>query len=170
LKNWKETNGILEELLEWMKNNNIITNENYIILKNKAFKILRSLENVGSPKAIKEYSKFSFNKFFELDEAQKAFVIFASVDEKFENKRFHIDKEGSFKLLVNTIYLKLVKNFSRIKDQIKRNNINNDISYIRKYIELNPKIKRLGCGKFSLNFHKHVYNLLCFINENNIYP
>jgi len=163
LYNWNEVEGIISEVLNWMKENSNISEEMYLNNIRKINLVLKIVKMVELD-YVEDLKDFGLDRFYKLDDAQKAFVILASVDKRLSKENYLKTDEKNFKILTNTTYLNLVKSISRIKETIKKGDIENQkIIHIKKYINANPKIKRLGCGKFSLNFHKHVKNLLNLI-------
>ena len=103
-------------------------------------------------------------RFGKLDPAQKAFVILAAADRELDFSTL-IQKGGRIETIVKISYLQEVRWFSQIAKKL------NDIvegaaENIKKYLEKNPRLKRVGCGNFAKNFPDHVIILLSHL----LYP
>jgi len=165
---WTNVKGILHEFLQWMMDNNKISIELYDKIMKRAEDIINYIKNNEAKKNIVTNNEFGIDRFFNLDEAQKAFVIYGYIEKELKFISFLKNNTHNFKILANTIYLNLIKNFSDIYHSvINKNHSVNNIFYIKNYIRQNPKIKKLGCGKFSTNYHKHIKNLMHFLNASN---
>ena len=102
-------------------------------------------------------------KFGKLDAAQKAFVILAAADAELDFSTL-IQKGGRIETIVKITYLQEVRWFSMIAKKLK--DIVEGAENIKKYLEKNPRLKRVGCGNFAKNFPEHVFNLLSHL----LYP
>ena len=167
--NWKESEELLREFLSWIKENSVITDydERNLNIK-EIFILVKKIKEIKETIIDEDKEVFGFNQFLLLDNAQKAFVILSTADKRLSKKDLSEKIESNFKLIVNTSYLNQVKWFSQIRKQIHHSKSKNTkYIQIKKYLDNHPKIKKLGCGKFSLNFHKHVKNLISFLHEKN---
>ncbi|MBD3228920.1 MAG: hypothetical protein GF329_12095 [Candidatus Lokiarchaeota archaeon] len=169
---WKEPKGILEEMISWMRKHSPINKDIYITKGKKIKNLLDRLSIITDYDIEYKKKNFAFDRFLKLDAAQKAFVILATMDEKLKNELENhpiTNREqklkSNFKLIVNTIYLRQLKTFSNIRKQILSEESNEKNTHIKKYLRYHPKIKKLGCGKFSLNFHRHVKNLIEYLEN-----
>ena len=159
----EEAKGILNEIFQWIKDHNVLDDELYKFKREKVKKILSYVDNMNQADLATD-EEFGLIRFVKLDDAQKAFVILAMADKRL------IDKKPktitNLKLIVNTSYLNQVKWFSRIRDDIKQDKSEKlKKPHINNYLIEHPHIKRLGCGEFALNFHKHIKNLFDFIMQ-----
>ena len=163
--NWKETQGVLDEFLNCIYKKKEILEEDFENMRQKIDKIFQILSKIKDVPIIDEKeTKFGFKRFLLLDPAQKTFVILAVSNKKLINFDINGIQHPNFKLIVNTIYLKLLKSFSTIRKSILNKENGFDIyEHIDEYIQTHPKLKKLGCGQFSLNFHKHVKNLIAYL-------
>ena len=99
-------------------------------------------------------------RFGKLDAAQKAFVILAVADPELDFSTL-IQKGHKIETIVKISYLKEVRWFSQIARTLKEIIEGQELFVdIRRYLEKNPRMKRIGCGKFAKNFPDHVYKLL----------
>lgn len=103
------------------------------------------------------------NRFGNLDAAQKAFVILAVADKELDFGSL-IQKGSKIETIIKISYLKEVRWFSQIAKKI--DDIVEGKENIKKYLEKNPKLKRIGCGNFAQNFPDHVFKLLSHL----LYP
>ncbi len=99
-------------------------------------------------------------RFGKLDAAQKAFVILAVADPELDFSTL-IQKGQKIETLVKISYLKEVRWFSQIVKTLNEIIEGKEIFVdIRRYLEKNPRMKRIGCGNFAKNFPDHVFKLL----------
>jgi hypothetical protein len=163
--NWKETHGVLDEFLNCIYKKKEILEEDFDNMKHRIDTIFKIISQINDVPIIDEIeTKFGFERFLLLDPAQKTFVILAVSNKKLKNFDNNGIENPNFKLIVNTIYLKLLKSFSTIRKRIlnKEKGVET-YKHINDYIQTHPKLKKLGCGQFSLNFHKHVKNLMAYL-------
>ncbi|MHA1309578.1 MAG: hypothetical protein ACTSWR_07195 [Candidatus Helarchaeota archaeon] len=162
--NWSETEKIMQEILHWMRKNTLINENTYNERIKKIRKIMDEIIKINE-KEIKEFNnEFTIKRFINLDDAQKAFVLLAIIDERLNSEHIKYLKINNFKILVNTIYLNLVKAFSNIRNSLNNNLLEKeDYISILNYLKEHPHIKKLGCGQFSLNFYKHIKNVLKYL-------
>lgn len=163
--NWNETKGVLDEFLNCIYKKKEILDDDFENMRHRIDKIFKIISQIDEVPIINEKeTKFGFERFLLLDPAQKTFVILAVSNKKLINFDNNGIENPNFKLIVNTIYLKLLKSFSTIRKRIlNKENGFDTYKHIETYIQSHPKLKKLGCGQFSLNFHKHVKNLILYL-------
>ena len=96
-------------------------------------------------------------RFGQLDPAQKAFVILAVADKELDFSTL-IQKGHKIETIIKISYLKEVRWFSQVAKKVEE--IAEGKENIKKYLEKNPRLKRIGCGNFAKNFPDHVFRLL----------
>ena len=96
-------------------------------------------------------------RFGKLDPAQKAFVILAVADKELDFSTL-IQKGQKIETIIKISYLKEVRWFSQVARHVE--DIVAGKENIKKYLEKNPRLKRIGCGNFAKNFPDHVFKLL----------
>ncbi|MHC1591809.1 MAG: hypothetical protein ACXQS8_06970 [Candidatus Helarchaeales archaeon] len=106
------------------------------------------------------------HRFNSLDIAQKATVLLALIDSR-------VSKDFKMKLPIKpyleVLYLRFLTLFQKV---LKSPAEHEEFPEIKEYVTQNPKLKRIGCGKFFNNFYEHVKNLLELIqnDENDFMP
>ncbi len=96
-------------------------------------------------------------RFGNLDAAQKAFVILAAADKQLDFSTI-VQQGKKIDTIIKLSYLKEVRWFSHIAKKVEEIAEGNE--NIKKYLERNPRLKRIGCGNFAKNFPDHVLRLL----------
>jgi len=158
--------NIIEEILEFMQ-----TESNEITEQVQEEKILRVKEIISELKQLKDGDKIIWperlERFGKLDAAQKAFVILAAADDQLAFSKI-IQQGKKIDAIIKLSYLKEVRWFSRVAKEVQafsdigdgKNNTIKGKENIKKYLEKNPRLKRVGCGNFAKNFPDHVLRLL----------
>ncbi|MFX1298167.1 MAG: hypothetical protein ACFFD2_25355 [Promethearchaeota archaeon] len=96
-------------------------------------------------------------RFEKLDSAQKAFVILAAADKQLDFSII-IQQGKKIEPIIKLSYLREVRWFSQVAKKVEE--ITEGKENIKKYLEKNPTLKRIGCGNFAKNFPDHVLRLL----------
>ncbi|HUX99269.1 MAG TPA: hypothetical protein VMV49_06910 [Candidatus Deferrimicrobium sp.] len=155
--------NIIKEILDFMQKD--ITEITVEIKEEKLDRvenIISELKNLPQKHSEIQWPK-RLERFGKLDPAQKAFVILATADKELDFSTL-IEKGTKIETIIKISYLKEVRWFSQVSKKVEE--IVEGKENIRKYLEKNPKLKRIGCGNFAKNFPNHVFNLLSHL----LYP
>ena len=156
--------NIIKEILEFMQVD--IAEITEAIKKDKMKRVeeiiseLNTLPREGSKIIWSERLK----RFGNLDAAQKAFVILAAADEQLDFGTL-IQQGQKIETIIKLSYLKEIRWFSQVARKVEEIAEAKSPS-IKKYLEINPRLKRIGCGNFAKNFPDHVLRLLSHL----LYP
>jgi hypothetical protein len=155
--------NIIKEILNFMqKDLTEITLEIEEEKLDRVENIISELENLPKTDGKIEWPK-RLERFGKLDAAQKAFVILAAADKELDFSTL-IEKGTKIETIIKISYLKEVRWFSQVSKKVEE--IVEGKENIKKYLERNPKLKRIGCGNFAKNFPDHVFKLLSHL----LYP
>ncbi|MHA1143926.1 MAG: hypothetical protein ACTSRW_04245 [Candidatus Helarchaeota archaeon] len=110
--------------------------------------------SVDSSFGTQKENKIMFERLLHLDAAQTAIVLLTATNshvlEDFEAKR-------PIKPYIEVLYLRFLTIFQKVVNSPQKFK---QYPHILDYVKKNPKLDRIGCGKFFGNFFKHVQNFL----------
>jgi hypothetical protein len=149
--------NIIREILEFMQNDIAEITEDV-----KEEKLTRVLDIISKLKILPMEGDTilwpeRLERFGKLDEAQKAFVILAAADDQLDFSKL-VRQGKKIDTIIKLSYLKEVRWFSMVAKKVEE--IAEGKENIKKYLEQNPRLKRIGCGNFAKNFPDHVLRLL----------